>query len=155
MPNAILVRLFDKMLRLETLLNGAEQQVSDESIDDTLFDLANYALMELTERSAEQSGIEESTKDNTANKFWEKNQVINCAKVVESDQFKKPFDWDAFNAREFVVHCKTIKEAANFIAQCKGKNKCWEKRGNSQWAIYEEKTCYSNRGYNDVENYKV
>lgn len=48
--NAILVRLWDKLLRLETLTNGAVQQVSDESIEDTLMDLANYAIMELVER---------------------------------------------------------------------------------------------------------
>jgi len=48
-PNAILVRLFDKYLRLETLLSGEKAQVN-ESIDDTLIDLANYAIMELVER---------------------------------------------------------------------------------------------------------
>lgn len=51
--NAILIRLWDKLLRLETLLNGAEQKVNDENIDDTLKDLANYALMELVEREIE------------------------------------------------------------------------------------------------------
>ena len=49
-PNAILVRLFDKYMRLETLLSGKKAQVKDESIDDTLMDLANYAIMELVER---------------------------------------------------------------------------------------------------------
>lgn len=50
---AILVRLKDKLYRLETLLHGAERQVSDESVDDTLIDLANYCIMELVERKAE------------------------------------------------------------------------------------------------------
>lgn len=54
-PNAILIRLWDKILRLETLMNGKEQQVKDESIDDTLRDLANYALMELVEREIERA----------------------------------------------------------------------------------------------------
>lgn len=49
-PNAILIRLNDKLSRLETLMNGAEQHVQDESIDDTLLDLANYCIMELVER---------------------------------------------------------------------------------------------------------
>lgn len=48
-PDAILVRLYDKYLRLETLLSGKTAQV-DESINDTLMDLANYAIMELVER---------------------------------------------------------------------------------------------------------
>jgi len=52
LPNAILVRLFDKYLRLETLLQGAEAQVKDESIEDTLLDMANYCIMEVIERRA-------------------------------------------------------------------------------------------------------
>lgn len=48
-PNAILVRLFDKYMRLETLMNGETAQV-DESIDDTLLDLANYCVLELVAR---------------------------------------------------------------------------------------------------------
>lgn len=48
-PNAILVRILDKTERLITLMQGAEQQV-DESIEDTLKDLANYCIMELVER---------------------------------------------------------------------------------------------------------
>lgn len=49
-PNAILIRLNDNLNRLETLMNGSEQHVQDESIDDTLLDLANYCIMELVER---------------------------------------------------------------------------------------------------------
>ena len=52
-PTAILVRLNDKLNRLETLMSGEVAQVKDESIDDTLLDLANYAVMELTARSME------------------------------------------------------------------------------------------------------
>ena len=52
-PNAILVRLHDKLNRLTTLMTGENAMVQDESIDDTLLDLANYALMELVEREAE------------------------------------------------------------------------------------------------------
>jgi hypothetical protein len=47
---AILIRLTDKLERLKTLMSGNEQQVKDESINDTLLDLANYAVMELVER---------------------------------------------------------------------------------------------------------
>ena len=49
-PNAILIRLTDKLKRLKTLSQSGEQQVKDESIDDTLLDLANYCIMELVER---------------------------------------------------------------------------------------------------------
>ncbi len=50
LPNAILVRVYDKYSRLKTLMNNTEQKVKDESIDDTLLDLANYCIMEVIER---------------------------------------------------------------------------------------------------------
>lgn len=59
-PDSILVRLHDKLGRLDRLLMAPESaKVKDESIDDTLMDLANYAIMELVERrrdKAEKSG---------------------------------------------------------------------------------------------------
>ena len=39
------IRLGDKFNRLKALTRGGEQKVSDESIRDTLIDLANYAIM--------------------------------------------------------------------------------------------------------------
>ena len=48
-PNAILIRLNDKLGRLESLIGGDAAKVSDESIYDTLLDLANYAVMEMVE----------------------------------------------------------------------------------------------------------
>lgn len=53
--NAILIRLNDKLSRLETLMDGATQKVNDESIKDTLLDLANYCLLELIEIEMEES----------------------------------------------------------------------------------------------------
>jgi len=53
---AILVRLYDKVERLKTLLTGAVQKVNDESIEDTLKDLTNYCLMELVEREVDKDG---------------------------------------------------------------------------------------------------
>lgn len=44
------IRLEDKLLRLKSLtVQNKEQKVSDESIEDTLLDLANYAIMSLIE----------------------------------------------------------------------------------------------------------
>lgn len=44
------IRLEDKLNRLKALTRNGDQQVNDESIDDTLMDLANYAIMTLVER---------------------------------------------------------------------------------------------------------
>lgn len=41
---AYLVRMYDKLNRLCVLTNGKERRVSDETIHDTLLDLANYAI---------------------------------------------------------------------------------------------------------------
>ena len=54
LPNSILVRIYDKYQRLKTLLTGTDQKVKDESIEDTLKDLANYCIMELVERRIDQ-----------------------------------------------------------------------------------------------------
>jgi hypothetical protein len=45
------IRLEDKLNRLKALTRSGDQRVSDESIDDTLMDLANYAIMTLVERA--------------------------------------------------------------------------------------------------------
>ena len=43
------IRLGDKFNRFKTLSRGTEQKVKDESIRDTLMDLANYTLMAVLE----------------------------------------------------------------------------------------------------------
>lgn len=43
------IRLGDKFNRFKTLSRSGEQKVSDESIRDTLIDLANYAIMTVLE----------------------------------------------------------------------------------------------------------
>ena len=49
-PEAICIRLMDKLERLKQLVGGSVQQVKDESIEDTLLDMANYCVMEIVER---------------------------------------------------------------------------------------------------------
>lgn len=48
-PEQILIRLTDKLERLKSLYSGKEQRVKDESIKDTLLDLANYSILEIIE----------------------------------------------------------------------------------------------------------
>ena len=47
------IRLEDKLNRLKSLCKK-EAQVQDESLEDTLMDLANYAIMTLVERMAQE-----------------------------------------------------------------------------------------------------
>lgn len=39
------IRISDKFNRLKSLLSGKEQKVNDESVQDTLLDMANYCIM--------------------------------------------------------------------------------------------------------------
>ena len=48
--DSILYRVGDKYHRLQQLLRNPWLSLEDESIDDTLLDLANYCIMELVER---------------------------------------------------------------------------------------------------------
>lgn len=57
-PDSILTRLYDKYLRLESLLDQPDAaKVKDESVEDTLRDLANYCIMELIERKLEHEAL--------------------------------------------------------------------------------------------------
>jgi glutaredoxin 2 len=57
MPTAVLVRIYDKFSRLAQLMNGNAALVKDESIDDTLADLAAYCHMELMERRIDKEEV--------------------------------------------------------------------------------------------------
>lgn len=51
------IRLGDKLARFKTLSrDGAKQMVNDESIRDTLIDLANYAIMTILELEEQKDG---------------------------------------------------------------------------------------------------
>lgn len=59
-PEVIGMKLWEKINRLCTLLEpGYAQKVSDEGIADTLMDIANYSIMELTERAMDKMDKEE------------------------------------------------------------------------------------------------
>lgn len=47
-----ITRIYDKFNRIVALAKGAENNVRDEAIEDTLTDLANYAIMTLIELEA-------------------------------------------------------------------------------------------------------
>ena len=69
-PNAILIRLGDKYNRLKALMSveGGVPKVLDESIEDTLLDLANYCIMEVVERISDRGEHFGKERDNKIQK---------------------------------------------------------------------------------------
>ena len=59
---SLAVRLFDKLNRLESLASGQAPQVKDEKIEDTLLDIANYAVLGLIYLSKPRSVGNEHTQ---------------------------------------------------------------------------------------------
>lgn len=56
------IKLYDKMSRLESLCNK-EALVNDESIEDTLLDMANYAIMTVLELQGECNRVDQRSFD--------------------------------------------------------------------------------------------
>lgn len=56
-------RMLDKMNRIVSLVTKEQQKVNDESLRDTLIDLANYAVMTIIELDGEKPSAEESVTD--------------------------------------------------------------------------------------------
>lgn len=57
------IRLTDKLMRFKRLSLSGEQNVHDESIRDTLMDLANYAIMTVMEIDRYQKEADESLSE--------------------------------------------------------------------------------------------
>lgn len=69
-PITILTRMMDKMNRLKSLIKKGEENAEvNESIDDTLHDLANYAIIFMIERT-----VEREAKLNTAIPYSESKE---------------------------------------------------------------------------------
>lgn len=79
LPSTV-IRLHDKLSRLESL-SQREAAVKDESIRDTLLDLANYAIMTIVEMDAKNSvedpGVDLSKLSNRGLDIWEKFKRTN------------------------------------------------------------------------------
>ena len=74
-PATFLVHLFEKYNRLDTLSKTADVQVSDESVEDTLRDIANYCIMELIERSFEKDFRDAAAKQLEEEKAAKKREA--------------------------------------------------------------------------------
>lgn len=79
---AAMVRMEDKWNRLDNMALGAEQKVADETIRDTLLDLAGYCVMTTMELdrekdNANQKAFEEQVRDEYTEVFGEDNENEN------------------------------------------------------------------------------
>lgn len=79
---AAMVRMEDKWNRLDNMASGAEQKFADETIRDTLLDLAGYCIMttmelDREEDNANQKAFEEQVRDEYAEAFEENNKNEN------------------------------------------------------------------------------
>lgn len=79
---AAMVRMEDKWNRLDNMASGAEQKVADETIRDTLLDLAGYCVMTTMELdrekdNANQKAFEEQVRDEYTEVFGEDNENEN------------------------------------------------------------------------------
>lgn len=68
---AALVRMGDKFHRIQSLFSGANKKVADESVKDTLIDLAYYCLMTVFELEERENKNYTSTISNTSEYFGE------------------------------------------------------------------------------------
>ena len=81
----VLVRMSDKWTRICSLTKQGQQHVKDESIEDTLLDLANYCLLALV--------IKDAVKYTHGGAFLEEDASVQISKVSEGQvagQFVQP-----------------------------------------------------------------
>lgn len=62
-PIAMYIKMYDKMSRFKNLMNNLDNYVKDESILDTLLDLANYALITILEYQKVVNKLEVNNED--------------------------------------------------------------------------------------------
>lgn len=76
-PVSMLTRMHDKMSRLDRLLGqNVERAVEGEKIQDTLMDLANYALITIIEMDKQK--VKEATDDRTVDRRESRRGLKDC-----------------------------------------------------------------------------
>ena len=77
-PQSALVRIFDTFNRLRTLVGGEHSEVTDESMRDTLLDMANYAMlatMWLDSHTWVDDGVEDSSLITHRGHAWDYKEI--------------------------------------------------------------------------------
>ena len=70
---SFLVRMEDKMNRIRTLDEAEDIKVKDEKMEDTLLDLANYAILAIIELKRDKA--QQLNKKKKKNAVWRSNEV--------------------------------------------------------------------------------
>lgn len=85
------IRLSDKLNRFKKLSKAdSEQKVNDESIRDTLLDLANYAIMTVMEMDIQAEEDEKTRLKGTLNELQTKDSLLNkTLPIPDPDPCKK------------------------------------------------------------------
>ena len=97
-----MIKITDKFKRLESLCNKEEDSKIKESINDTLIDLANYAIMTVIERSIKEMS-DDSSKIKSCEFFkWfnEMNEIHNYEEVPE-DQDQEDYKPESIHVSDF------------------------------------------------------
>lgn len=106
------IRISDKLSRLKTLLNSDDQKVNDESVEDTLLDLAGYAIL----------GLEYLRRNKEVNEFpWKKIvetgliEKIIMKKIYLVESFNYKDEYGATFSDDFVVISESEDEAKRLV----------------------------------------
>lgn len=81
----VCIRLSDKLERLKKLTRGSEQKIKDESIEDTLRDMANYTIMTLMELNEKSDIPKSDNNDKTSSIVIYDIDGHHFSKVAEVD----------------------------------------------------------------------
>ena len=82
------IRLGDKFSRFKTLSHGTDQKVNDEPIEDTLLDLANYAIMTVLELRLEREGSQQCCclTDEEMEMYSLRNLAIKQGEIIDGSK---------------------------------------------------------------------
>ena len=105
------IRLGDKFNRFKTLSRSGEQKVDDESIRDTLIDLANYAIMTVLEMK--QIKTVRHRLDNTCQFDDEVNNLLREGWLLKKRTVLRPFCQGSSMFVHIMLYAELEKEVAD------------------------------------------
>ena len=143
---AAMVRMEDKWNRLDNMASGAEQKVADETIRDTLLDLAGYCIMTTMELDKQKNIENQKTFEEQVRNIYASGNAITCLLSEEdnsSDDVEKVVLHDEENGDiEVNVPEKVAKEKKSID---EGKVMALYKAKWSQKKIADEMGCSHGR----------